>query len=388
VTGGASGTVLITGARAPVAQDLARACRAAGYRVHLADSAASHAARALRPAFPVHRLPPPRQAFAAFREAVRDLIEEIGAEHVIPTCEEVFWLAEAARRDGYADRLFAPGLGLLRRLHSKAEFPEFAAGLGIAVPGTEVLEGPIDVDRLPHPLVELVLKPEFSRFATHALIAPSPRQIERIRPSPTRRWVAQRRIRGEELCSWAALHDGRVTAFAAYRPRWRQGRAAAFMVEAVASPAIRQVSERIGAATRMTGHLSFDLILDADGMAHPIECNPRAVSGLHLLDASADLGRAVAAGEPCHEAPAGTLRHMGPAKTLLGLPAALRGGRLGALAADWRRSRDVIDREGVPRVTLGCLADAAGFTLQALRTARSPAGASTSDIEWDGEAMP
>ena len=384
----APGPVLITGARAPVAQDLARACRAAGHQVHLADSATGHAARALRPAFPVHRLPPPRQAFTAFREAMRDLIDQIGAEHVVPTCEEVFWLAEAARRDGYADRLFAPGLDLLRRLHSKAEFPAFAAGLGLAAPGTTILDGPIDIDRLPHPLADLVLKPEFSRFATHALIGPSLRQVERLRPSPGRRWVAQRRIIGEEHCSWAALHGGRVTAFAAYRPRWRQGRAAAFMVEAVASPAIRKISERIGAATGMTGHLSFDLIVDADGMAHPIECNPRAVSGLHLLDAGADLGRAVTSGEPCGETPAGRLRHMGPAMALLGLPAALRGGRLGALAADWRRSRDVIDREGDPRVTLACLADAAGFALQALRTARSPAGASTSDIEWDGEAMP
>lgn len=383
-----TGTVLITGARAPVAQDLARACRAAGYRVHLADSAPAHAARALRPAFPVHRLPPARQAFAAYRETMRDLVDAIGAERVVPTCEEVFWLAEAARRDGYADRLFAPGLDLLRRLHSKAAFPQFAAGLGIAVPDTEVLEGPIEIDGLPYSPSELVLKPEFSRFATHALVAPSPRQIAHVRPSPAGRWVAQRRVHGEEFCSWAALHGGRVTAFAAYRPRWRQGRAAAFMAEAVAAPGIREISERIGAATGMTGHLSFDIIVDAEGVAHPIECNPRAVSGLHLLDASADLGRAVTAGEPCDEPQAGTLRHMGPAMALLGLPAALRGGRLGALTADWRRSRDVIDRESDPRVTLGCLADAAGFTFQALRSARSPAGASTADIEWDGEAIP
>jgi hypothetical protein len=380
-----SRVVLITGARAPVAQDLARACRAAGYQVHLADSAPAHAARALRPAFPVHRLPPPRHAFDAFRQALRRLIDATGAAWVVPTCEEVFWLAEAAHRDGYADRLFAPDLGLLRRLHSKAEFPALAAGLGIAVPETTLVDDPADV---PQPLPDVVLKPEFSRFGAHTLIGPSTRQIGRLRSSPTCRWVAQRRIRGEEHCSWAALHEGRISAFAAYRPRWRSGRAAAFMVEAVALPVVREITARIGAATGMTGHLSLDVIVDADGVTWPIECNPRAVSGLHLFDADPALARAVVEGAACAEPSPGRLRHMGPAMALLGLPTALATGRLDALTTDWRNSRDVIDREGDARVTLGCLADAVGFTLQALRSARSPAGATTADIEWDGEVMP
>lgn len=380
-------TILITGARAPVAQDLARACRAAGYHVHLADSAPAYAARALRPAFPVHRLPPPRQAFDPFRKAIGRLIEEIAPDAIIPTCEEVFWLSEAAHRDGYADRLFAPDLGLLRVLHSKAAFPRFAASLGVAAPVTTVVDDPTDLAGLPHPLPDLVLKPEFSRFGVHTLVGPSRRRIGRVRYSPGCRWVAQRRIRGEEYCSWAALRDGEVTAFAAYRPRWRSGRAAAFMMEAVSLPAVREITARIGAATGMTGHLSMDVIVDAEGGAWPIECNPRAVSGLHLLDAGPDLARAVVEGAPCGEPQAGTLRHMGLAMGLLGLPSALTTGRLGALTADWGRSRDVIDREGDRRVVLGCLADALGFTLQAVRSARSPAGATTADIEWDGEAM-
>src|SRR5688572_17054720 len=105
--------ILISGARAPVAQDLARACRAAGMDVHLADSVTPFAARALRPRFPIHRLPPPRQAFADFRKRLLALIDEIAPDLLVPTCEEVFWLAEAARRDGYADRLFAPPPDLL-----------------------------------------------------------------------------------------------------------------------------------------------------------------------------------------------------------------------------------------------------------------------------------
>jgi hypothetical protein len=47
----------------------------------------------------------------------------------------------------------------------------------------------------------------------------------------------------------------------------------------------------------------------------------------------------------------------------------------------------VIDRDGVGLVSLACLLDAAGFTVNAVRNARSPAGAATADIEWGGEPM-
>lgn len=380
-----SETVIITGARAPVAQDLGRACRAAGYKVHFADSTRCHAARAMRPKYPVHRVPPPRQEFEAFTRTMASLIHRTGARAIIPTCEEVFWLAMAAEREGFAGKLYAPDIALLRTLHSKALFAEFAAKIGISVPNTIALDRPMEIGNLPIARNELVLKPEFSRFASHAFIAPSDRQIAAMHPSPTRRWVAQKRLHGEEYCSWAALHDGEIAAFAAYRPRWRKGRAAAFLIEAVDVPAVREVTRKVGAATGMTGHIAFDLILDTAGIAHPIECNPRAVSGLHLLDASPELARAILGGEICAGPAAGALRHMGPAMTLIGLPSALASGRIGEFREDWRRSSDVITRGEGMGVTLGCIRDAAGFAMQAVKAKRSPASATTADIEWDGE---
>ncbi|KAF1053429.1 MAG: hypothetical protein GAK43_01427 [Stenotrophomonas maltophilia] len=380
--------ILITGARAPVALDIARACRAAGLSAHLADSVTPFAARALRPHLPIHRLPRPRDEFAALRRCLLELIERWDFAQIIPTCEEVFWLAEAAARDGWSERLFAPAPTLLRTLHSKAQFNAFAADLGIAVPPSVVLDAPFSAQALPFATDELVLKPEYSRFATHTLIAPTAARLARVQPSAQMRWVAQQRIRGEEFCSWAAVHQGRVLAFAAYRPRWRQGQAAAFQMEAVNQAAIESVTQRIAAATGMTGHLSFDLIIDASGQALPLECNPRAVSGLHLFDAAPALAQALLGEASLPTPPLGRLRHMGPAMALLGLPTALLSGRSRALCQDWRNSQDVIDREGGGRVTLGCLADALRFTLYAVRAGLSPAGATTADIEWDGQCMP
>lgn len=381
-------TVLITGARAPVAQDLARACRAAGATVHLADSVTPWAARAMRPRVSVHRLPPPRTDFPAFRERMRGLLADTGADLIIPTCEEVFWLAEAAARDGYAARLFAPSPERLAQLHSKASFPAFAASLGLDAPDTWLLADRDALAETPLAPGELVLKPEYSRFGREVLIAPDAAARASVVPTERRRWVAQRRIDGDEICAWSAVREGRIVAFAAYRPRWRHGRGAAYQFEAVDIPAVRRVAETIAAGAGMTGHLSFDIIVDGVGRAWPVECNPRAVSGLHLLDSDAALGRALMGDVECPPPPPGRLRHLAPAMLILGVPAALGSGRLADLRSDWCAGRDVISRPGDRLPWLGCAMDAARFAAVGALGGRSASAGATADIEWDGEPIP
>lgn len=357
-----------------MALDLARAFRAAGHAVHLADSLPSAAAALSRPRLPIHRLPPPRQRFAAFRAAMLRLVEGLQPRLVVPTCEEVFYLAAAAQADGWADRLFAPPLALLRRLHSKAEFPALARSAGLAVPRTRRLTDPGELAGLD--LGATVLKPEFSRFATHAHVRPT--DISRIVPTPQRPWVAQDFIAGEELCLWSAVHAGRVTAAALYRPRWRLGRSAAYAFEAVDDTAALAIAHRVAEATGMSGHLSFDLIVTPEGVPVPIECNPRAVSGLHLFDAAPGLAQALL-GSEIAAPPAGRLRYAAPAMLLLG-PAT---GRWRALLGDWRRGADAIGRPGDRLPAWGSVLDAARFAL-AVAGARS---GSTADIEWNGEPI-
>jgi len=377
-----NGPVLVTGARAPVALDIARALRAAGREVHLADCVTPFAARGLSPHTPIHRFAAPSRDFARFRRDMTGLVGGLGVRFVVPTCEEVFWLAAAAEADGWADRLFAPDLSLLRRLHSKYEFAALAAEIGLDAPETQVFAGPVE---LATPEL-FVLKPEFSRFATHTLVGPDAAAVRALKPTPQRRWVAQRRIEGEEFCCWAAVHGGRVVAYSAYRPRWRLGRAAAFQMEAVNMPAVEHVARRVAEATGLTGQIAFDVMVDGQERAWPLECNPRAVSGVHLFDACAALGRAILDGEPAPSPPQGRLRHLAPAMALLGVPSALAAGRLSALLEDWQASADVIGR-GSPMALAGCLVDAARFAAVAFVKGITPAGATTDDIEWDGEPI-
>lgn len=371
-------TVLVTGARAPVALDIARSFRAAGHEVHLADSVAAYAARWSRPRFAVHRLPPPRHQFAAFRAALDALIKQLGVTLVVPTCEEVFYVSAAAEGN-YP--VFAPSLATLRTLHSKHVFIELSRSAGLTVPGTQLLTDPARLARLD--LTRLVLKPEFSRFAAATLIRP--RDVRHVKPSREHSWVAQEFVDGEEICVWSAAVAGQITTAVVYRPTLRHGRSAAYAFEAIDCPAAVEVAGKIASATAMTGHLSFDLILTADGTAIPIECNPRAVSGVHFYDGDA-LGRAIT-GETHPPPPSGMRRHLSPAMALLGAPTALATGHVASFVRTWRAGTDAIGRPGDRWPAMGAIADAARFATLGLTRHRSPTRQTTDDIEWNGEPI-
>ncbi len=377
--------ILVTGARAPVALDLARSFRAAGCEVALADSVRPFAASLSRPRFEILRLPPPRRRFQAFRARLRTLAA--GFDLIVPTCEEVFWLAAAAELDGWRDRLFAPSVGSLRTLHSKAGFPALAREAGADAPATWPIASPADWRRVTLAPADLVLKPEFSRFGTKTIVGPRAGTAEALPATPESRWVAQERLAGDELCVWSAMRGGRLVACIVYRPALRQGRSAAYAFEAVESPAAVEMASRIARHVGGDGQLSFDVIVGADGRAMPIECNPRTVSGVHLLDGSPDLARALLGRSELVPPPAGTLRYLSPAMALIGAPAALAGGNFAELRALWRKGRDSVGRPGDRLPIAGVLLDAARFALTGAARLHGPARATTSDIEWNGEAF-
>ena len=104
--------MLVTGARAAAALDIARDFVAAGWEVHMADSVTARMARWSSIPATHHRFPPPRQERARFRYAIRELVDRHRMDLVVPACEEVFHLA--ALKQDLGERLFAPDLARLR----------------------------------------------------------------------------------------------------------------------------------------------------------------------------------------------------------------------------------------------------------------------------------
>lgn len=377
------GTVLITGARAPVALHLARLLFSAGSRVLLADSLQHPLAAASAFHHGYHRLPSLRTETDAAARAIARLIETEAIDCVLPTCEDVLWLALIWRDHAMPAPLFAPDFAWLEEVHHKARFIALCRDLGHAVPRTTLLQGPKDTARLAPEAGRLVFKPVWSRFASRTLIRPAPARLSRIDASPERPWVAQEFIGGEELCAYAIAHAGRVSALAVYRGLIRAGAGASVSFAPVKDVAVAGFVTDFVAATGWTGQISFDLIRRGDGTVLPIECNPRATSGLHFFRDGPGFATALAGGpvlSPDVQRPQGVPL----ALWLYGLPGIFRPGGLRRFRAALRDTGDVMDWPGDRLTIRHQMRSLVEFARIALRHRIGLQAASTHDIEWNG----
>lgn len=370
-------TVLITGARAPVSRDLALAFTRAGWRAVLADSLYSYAAALSGNRF--EHIASPRFDFTRFKDDIAALVYHYEPALILPTCEEVYWLAVAAEGTEWGQRLFAPSFAVLKRLHSKIEFAHVAAEAGLPVPQTWRVSSREELMEFAPRCAELVFKPEFSRFACR--VAVRPQTLDTIAPSPQTPWAVQAFVEGDERCLWSAAIDGELVGFAAYKPKWRKGHSAGFYFQAEGDPAYAEVARRVARALHITGQLSFDVIRRADGTILPIECNPRATSGIHLYDAAPALAEALN-GSGGFAAPSEAARHLGPAMWIYGAPKALASGRWKDFRRDFAVSRDVLSKGWA-----GMLLDIAQFVLGGVWHGQSASAFTTRDMEWNSEAI-
>lgn len=276
--------VLILGARAPACLEWARAFDEAGWAVSVGDSLSQPLSRFSRSAQHYVRLPEPRQDPAAWVEALATVIETQHIDLLLPTCEEVFYLAHGRERLAPLCRVLTSDFALLHRVHHKGHFAAMTDGWALAAPETRELTDRQALLALADETALWVFKPAYSRFASQTLIRPSAQQMNNVHPTPVAPWVAQRFIEGRELCSFSVLIDGELRAHSCYHPRYRVGRGSGIYFQPSAPESVHRFLEQFGRETGYTGQVGFDFIEDHDGRFHVLECNPRATSGVHLFD--------------------------------------------------------------------------------------------------------
>lgn len=378
--------VLITGARAAAALDCTRDFASAGWEVHLADSVDVRMARWSALDARHHRYPSPRQRSADFRAWVRELVETYDFDLIVPTCEEVFHLASPSLRQALASRLFAPDIALLTKLHDKLTFARLARECGLDTPECHAIEGALDRDRFARDSHDWVFKPRMSRFGEHTLVSPPSQAAREV---PTQGWMAQKYVRGDEVCLHAIAHKGALVACSSYSSEWRMrgGASFAFMpTDPARHEHLRDIAATLVQKANLHGQFGFDIIFDEDDAPQLLECNPRATSGVHLLVGEGELVRAIASGEEIMQGQRRSA-YLAPAMIVFGLPQAIRGGRLREWWDAMKAGRDAISRRGDRMPLLGALADAGAFALIGLRRGISTNAATTYDIEWNGEAL-
>jgi hypothetical protein len=382
--------VLLTGARAPVTLELARAFRASGHEVFVADSFGPHLLRGSRAVTRSYRVPAPRlDADArAFAEGLRDVIRREAIELLVPTCEEIFHVARRLDVLAPQTRVLSMPIEALTPLHDKHAFAIRTRAAGIDAPETERVT---DRDRLAAIVRDrgrdIVIKPAFSRFASSAIV--SPRDLTRVAEVSERRpWVVQERLRGRPIATFAVAHEGHLTLHAAYAldvtAGPRSGEGSAILFRPLDDPRIEAWVSAFVVRERFTGQVAFDLFDVPSRGILAIECNPRATSGAHLFRGDPRLARAYVDPHAPLAVPHPT------ASAMLALPMCLYGPRqLGRrFLRTMRASRDVAWDLHDPAASVVQIATAAELVRRAVVHRCSPLEASTIDIEWNGPDDP
>ena len=378
--------MLITGGRAPVALDLCRAFGRAGHRVVAAESAPVDLVRSSRYVARHVRVPGPVGDPDGFARALGRIAAEEGVELLIPTCEEVFWVARGRAALPPTCRALVADLDTLVSVHDKGRFIERCAAVGLVVPPTVRLTSRAEVAAFareaPRPFV---LKPCFSRFGTQVrVVGPGdPLPGDDLDVGPARPWVGQAFVDGEQLATWGLARAGRLVAHAAYPMRWRAGRATV-VFQPDPDPRVRAFVEHFVGTTGFDGAIAFDLVRRPDGVVVPLECNPRMTSGLHLLDPA----RLVAALlDP--DRVATPLEPAAGAAAALTIPLVLQGWRdapsLGAWARTALTTRDLVFAWDDPAPLAASIRALLAFGGLARRAGVALVDATTLDIAYDGE---
>jgi hypothetical protein len=412
--------VLLTGGRAPATLDLARSFHTYGHRVFLAESLSGCLTAASRATDASFIVPPPRQQPAAFVQALTEIIRQEQIDLLIPTCEEIFYVAMGREKLAGLCTVFVEPIERLRLLHDKWAFIQTAQSLGLPVPATLRIETEADLSAAFARWPRLVLKPVYSRFASRTLILglghrtgqtcqvggrnsldipdkitrppdrslPASITFASLRASPASPWVAQEYLAGKPICTYSVAHAGRLTAHSAYRSVFTAGQGATIHFQHVEHPASLDWVRRFIEAFSFTGQIAFDFIeeIGPGGSVRAIECNPRATSGIHLLAAAPHFPNAFFDAEiACLFPPAQPAPMLLSAMLLYGLPSALKKQSLSRWWQAFRSGRDVIFRQEDARPAFAQWRSLLHFVALGWRHKITPLEASTRDIEWNGE---
>ena len=379
--------ILLTGARAPVTLELARLFHAAGHTVFAADSIAWSMCRGSRAVAEHLRLPPPNQQPAAFVDALAEIIRRHDIDLLLPTCEEIYFVAMGRKQLQQYCTVFAPAIDTLHRLHNKHTFAQLARQLDLPVPPWHLLTNPAQAAALLPD--DLVLKPVYSRFSSQTVILPRRTADIPTTISPAQPWVAQHFVPGRQLCTYSIVHGGYIAAHSCYETTVTAGQGASIAFRQQPHAAALAWVQRLASRLNFTGQIAFDFIETPTGNLFAIECNPRTISGIHLFHSMPQVAEAFL--QPPHTCltPDSSQAARITTALLLVAPACL--GQRAKRKAWWQTitcGSDAVFRVDDPLP--GLVSQWFTFGTMLLRSLRHGIGltaATTVDIEWNGERV-
>ena len=192
-------------------------------------------------------------------------------------------------------------------LHEKDTFMERVSQLGLPMPETHNITSRGAVHRVLHgsPRKKYIMKSVGTDDANRGDMTILPRRtlsqtyshISTLPISPSKAWVLQEYVRGREYCTHALIIRGTVKAFVACPSQELLMHYEALPSDSALNQAMLRFTQEFAARSEgdMTGHLSFDFLVDeiptekgVEAVLRPIECNPRAHTAVALFSGHSD----------------------------------------------------------------------------------------------------
>jgi predicted ATP-grasp superfamily ATP-dependent carboligase len=271
--------VLITGGRSPYTLDLIRLFKEMGHDIIAVDFFQSHLCSFSRHVDKSYVICAPNTDFQVFKKELIDIVKIENIELIIPTCEEVFHISKMKEELNVFSEVFCESFDRLISLHNKQTFIESLVQKNILAPKTFCLAD------YQNELVgqEVILKKKFSRFGCD-IYRINADDISTLNIENLSEWIVQERVFGEELSVYTVVRKGQLQAISVYKKRYAIDSGATIFFEHFEHPGVESFVTKFFKDTQLHGQFSFDLIMNEKQKIYPIECNPRATSGVHLFN--------------------------------------------------------------------------------------------------------
>ena len=279
-----TGTVLITLGRLPKALDLARGFKTLGYRVIVAEPFRWHLTGVSNVIARRYTVTAPAVNRERYLQELRDIVLSEKVDWVVPVSEEIMHVSFLREHLPAHVKLYAMPSATLLALHNKLSFIDRCRDYGVSAPETYDFDDPL-ADALAAS-GDYIVKPVFSCSGRGVVFQQRGEAMPRYATAEP--MIVQARVKGNVLSTFSVAHEGVALTTVVYRGAVMSGTVAVCFERVTAAEGQHQavidwVNQFVHRA-HFSGFISFDLVIDTEGKAHGIECNPRATSGLHFVN--------------------------------------------------------------------------------------------------------
>tara|TARA_B100000749_G_C18443540_1_gene473237 strand:+ start:54 stop:1160 length:1107 start_codon:yes stop_codon:yes gene_type:complete len=278
-----SKNILITGARAPASLELARHLSKEN-KVFVSDSLYFSLARFSRASERFIFTRKPSLDFEGFKQDLIEAVSKYEIDLIIPTCEEAFYLSKCKTELEKRCNVFVDGIDKMQKIHSKVGFLELINKRYAKVPDTRVID---KIDICAELLKGRLVKIEYSRFGNGVFSGYS--SLEKLVDiSEANRYLSQEKVEGVEYSTYTIANNGHVLGTSVYHCDYRIKGSSGVYFRPVVHQKINDFIRAFVQGNKFTGQIGFDVI-DNGTDIFIIDANPRATSGIHLLEGDLNL---------------------------------------------------------------------------------------------------